>query len=239
MDDDRFRGSVIGGVYGTMLGSAVKGAPAELIQKLYPNGLHTIARGGNLRYTRISAIGLRYRHTPLHELYAAVSGNTHHATAFILAAAVAYLSKSDVNTFNTTYFMQHLEIIAHTDELKNRLHMISSNCELIRPIHDDWEAHFQTHDWKNELTFRYIIADKYQSNSVDALACALYAFCQHWETPEDVIKASVHYGGDTESVASMAGNLAFALHGDNAIPKSWTDSLAYEKEFVTKVFSSS
>ncbi len=31
------------------------------------------------------------------------------------------------------------------------------------------------------------------------------ALCWHWESPEDALAAAVHYGGDTDTVAAIAG----------------------------------
>lgn len=65
------------------------------------------------------------------------------------------------------------------------------------------------------------IADEFQIRATDAVACALRALTRHWADPEAAIIAAVHYGGDTDTIAAMAGALAGALHGAAWVPTRW------------------
>jgi hypothetical protein len=42
---------------------------------------------------------------------------------------------------------------------------------------------------------------------------------------QDTVVAAAHYGGDTDTIACMAGALVGALHGTAWLPASWTSSL--------------
>jgi poly(ADP-ribose) glycohydrolase ARH3 len=46
----------------------------------------------------------------------------------------------------------------------------------------------------------------FQIKATDAVAAAIWAMVAHWEgRPEDAIIAAVHFGGDTDTIACMAG----------------------------------
>jgi poly(ADP-ribose) glycohydrolase ARH3 len=46
----------------------------------------------------------------------------------------------------------------------------------------------------------------FQIKGTDAAAAAIWACVAHWEGPPvDAIIAGVHYGGDTDTIACMAG----------------------------------
>ena len=60
---------------------------------------------------------------------------------------------------------------------------------------------------------------------VDTLEAALWCVLTTDSYRECVLKA-VNLGGDTDTVADIAGGLAGALYGYDAIPKEWLDTLA-------------
>ena len=66
----------------------------------------------------------------------------------------------------------------------------------------------------------------FQIEATVAVASALWAFLDHFDSPELAIIGAVKIGGDTDTVASMCGALCGALHGGSAwMPKRWYDAL--------------
>lgn len=56
-------------------------------------------------------------------------------------------------------------------------------------------------------------------------SCALWAFVSNWNNPEQCLIDAVGLGGDTDTIAAIAGALAGALHGTHWIPKRWFNNL--------------
>lgn len=66
---------------------------------------------------------------------------------------------------------------------------------------------------------------------VDTLQAALWCFLTTDDYRDCVLKA-VNLGGDTDTVAAVAGGLAGLRYGADAIPDSWKQNLAKRKEIV-------
>jgi ADP-ribosylglycohydrolase len=54
---------------------------------------------------------------------------------------------------------------------------------------------------------------------------ALYCFLRHPHAYPDVIHQAVFAGGDTDTIACMAGALSGAFLGQGAIPLPWRESI--------------
>jgi hypothetical protein len=50
-----------------------------------------------------------------------------------------------------------------------------------------------------------MVAEEMQMKGSQAVACALWALCCFWHSPEDAVICSTHLGGYTHSVAAMTG----------------------------------
>jgi poly(ADP-ribose) glycohydrolase ARH3 len=59
----------------------------------------------------------------------------------------------------------------------------------------------------------------------EAVPAALYSFLRHAGTFPEVIAYAISLGGDTDTIASMAGALAGAHLGENAIPALWREQV--------------
>ena len=70
--------------------------------------------------------------------------------------------------------------------------------------------------------------EQFQIHAAEAVCCALWAFIRHCLEPEQCIIQAVSLGGDTDTVAAMAGALAGALHGTAWIPQRWYDNIENE-----------
>ena len=88
-----------------------------------------------------------------------------------------------------------------------------------------WAEYFSSKAWADELALSAAVAPGFQIAAVDAVAAALCALVCHWSHPEDAVVAAVHYGGDTDTIASMAGSLAGALHGSDWVPERWVRAI--------------
>jgi ADP-ribosylglycohydrolase len=58
---------------------------------------------------------------------------------------------------------------------------------------------------------------------------ALYCFLRHPESFARVIHEAIFLGGDTDTIACMAGALSGACLGAFAIPPHWTEAIREEK----------
>ena len=61
--------------------------------------------------------------------------------------------------------------------------------------------------------------------SHEAVPMALYCFLRHPNSYADVIHHAVFIGGDTDTIASMAGAISGAFLGDGAIPSHWSNAI--------------
>jgi poly(ADP-ribose) glycohydrolase ARH3 len=78
----------------------------------------------------------------------------------------------------------------------------------------------------------------------DSVPMALYCFLRHPNSYEQVIHEAVFIGGDTDTIASMAGAIAAAFLGEQAIPPRWLNavreercSVAYIRELADRLFA--
>jgi poly(ADP-ribose) glycohydrolase ARH3 len=67
----------------------------------------------------------------------------------------------------------------------------------------------------------------------EAVPMAIYCFLRHPHSYADVIRDAIFIGGDTDTIASMAGALAGALLGSRAIPEHWLAAVRDERYSTT------
>lgn len=196
---------------------------------------------------RISPLGLAFRHAPIPALHAAVSAallptHTHPeaiAGALAQAAAVAWLQAQGQQQHGTgpvallTYLRSTCGSYSADMDAKLDLQQgVAAGGGLTGAAHGDslcktgrWAEFFSSRSWADELALSGAVAPGFQIAAVDAVAAALCALVCHWSHPEDAVVAAVHYGGDTDTVASMTGALAGALHGCDWVPERWVAPL--------------
>ena len=58
---------------------------------------------------------------------------------------------------------------------------------------------------------------------------ALYCFLRHRDCFADCLHHAVFIGGDTDTIACMAGSLAGAYLGESAIPERWIGGIREEQ----------
>lgn len=83
--------------------------------------------------------------------------------------------------------------------------------------------------------FKNIPCNKIKSTGyvVDTLEAAIWCLLNTSSYEECVLKA-VNLGGDTDTVGAIAGGLAGALYGYDAIPKGWRNTLI-KREYIEKL----
>jgi poly(ADP-ribose) glycohydrolase ARH3 len=59
----------------------------------------------------------------------------------------------------------------------------------------------------------------------EAVPMALYCFLRHPRSYDDVIHEAVFAGGDTDTIAAMAGGLSGAFLGEGAVPRRWREAI--------------
>jgi poly(ADP-ribose) glycohydrolase ARH3 len=316
MSLDKFKGCILGGMCGDVLGATVEGANPDLIAKKYPNGLTRYEKHGPRPYgkytddsqmtiallksltrditcnpfdcaksyandfevhrgygetafrimqdlrngadykttatkylpggsyanggaMRIAPIGLVYANDQQNMLQAVKNALlcTHvHPDAidgaYIQALAVSLLYNTKLECFDTNSFLEKLEE-SSTSDLKFKIWYIKNKLHSVSRV-SDWTSYLNGPEWQQEIEIRNTVSERFQIKATDAVACSLLAFCTHWEQPEAAVIAAVHYGGDTDTVAAMTGNLAFALHGETKIPKEWLEHLE-NKDIATSL----
>lgn len=99
---------------------------------------------------------------------------------------------------------------------------------LVKTIRDpEWEERLRTvRDHLGHCDPRR--AAKAIGNDVRAthsVPLALWAFLTHPDNPVEVVRQCIRAGGDTDTIASMAGALAGARHGCSAWPSNWIGRL--------------
>lgn len=86
-----------------------------------------------------------------------------------------------------------------------------------------------------QSNFEFLTRDEIKSSGyiVDTLEAALWCLLTTNDYKECVLKA-VNLGGDTDTIAAIAGGLAGALYGYEAIPKEWLNTLA-QREYIEEI----
>jgi ADP-ribosyl-[dinitrogen reductase] hydrolase len=69
----------------------------------------------------------------------------------------------------------------------------------------------------------------------EAVPMALYCFLRHPDSYSQVIHDAVFIGGDTDTIASMAGAISGAFLGRDAIPADWCDAVREETHTVRAI----
>lgn len=202
----------------------------------YGGGAHTVLRalqtGANYRHTgrmvfpdgsyanggamRIAPVGLAYRHAESEVLHRAVEDAivcTHvHPEAidgaFVQSLAVAKLATTaDVPSLRATRLLRDLRDHARTGVMQEKLTAITESLD-------------------TDVSDEEVVGEVGNGlRASDAVACALWAVARYWKDPEDAVIRAVGLGGDTDTIAAMAGALLGALHGSAWIPARWYDSI--------------
>ena len=100
------------------------------------------------------------------------------------------------------------------------------------------KLYYQIVNGKNgipSVTEKVIVSDGYVVNTLVASIWCLLTTSNY----KDCVLKAVNLGDDTDTVAAIAGSLAGAFYGYNAIPQEWVDTLKkheYIEELCEKAF---
>jgi poly(ADP-ribose) glycohydrolase ARH3 len=203
-----------------ILGMLCEGADYRTMGRaVYPEGSY--ANGGAMR---IAPIGLAFRNADDRVLRQAVKAAllcTHvHPDAvdgaFVQARAVSELARlGSAAGWEVTEFLSDLRSRAERTVVKEKLRIVIE--VRTRNGSDD--------DLLSSVCTPNPYGKQFQIHAAEAVACALWAFACSPHEPEECIIRAVGLGGDTDTVATMAGALAGALHGTSWIPRRWFDAM--------------
>jgi len=177
---------------------------------------------GNGAAMRVAPIALYYHGAAaLHDKVAAASCVTHAHPVAIDAAAVLALSLSRLLALNSQRpFAPHIlitELIgnARTGQIRDKLEQIP-----------DLLASGLPHGQVAEIL-------GYGTAAHESLPFALYCFLAHPHEFMECVLCAVLNGGDRDTLGTMAGALAGALLGAEALPKAWLGKLKNRRHIET------
>ena len=183
---------------------------------------------GNGAAMRVAPVGVLY-HDDLEQLRSVAYGQsriTHvHELgmdgAAIQAYAVALAVNADPSSELDSYaFLKKLKDFTHNEVYKRKLEMA-------------WELLGET----NKRRVAREIGNGVEAyNSVPT---AIFCFLHNEGSFEDSVLYAVSLGGDTDTIAAMAGAISGAYHGDQAIPERWKSNLErgdYIEELAEKLW---
>jgi len=168
---------------------------------------------------RIGPVGLVFRHASDDVIYEAVqcaliATHVHPEavdSAFVIAKLVAVVVKLDnVENFSMLETVKNMKNLVKTDGMRKNIEYILGEAEQI--------------DNKIKVSDRDVlikITVDFQSKGIEAVACVLWCLINYWKNPEDCIIKCVELGGDTDTIACMAGYVLGSIHGYSWIPKRW------------------
>jgi poly(ADP-ribose) glycohydrolase ARH3 len=189
---------------------------------VYPEG--SFANGGAMR---IAPVGLAFRNAGDAVLRQAVESAllcTHvHPDAvdgaFIQAKAICELARTaNPARLDVGRLLSGLQSVAQRDVVREKLGIVISAL---------------SQNWSDEKLLTSVCTpneygQQFQIHAAEAVACALWAFACSPHEPEECIIRAVCLGGDADTVGTMAGALAGALHGNTWMPSRWFDQIENE-----------
>ncbi len=214
---------------------------AKNIQLGRPLSQVASSSGGNGTAMRVSPVGLFYRNDPqaLREAATRSSLLTHsHPGATIgaqaVALAVGYNSRTNEDFFHMDAFLTTVEDI-RLDPAPPQLAVYRKGLELVKK----WvfrgsldEAIRELGQLGVEAPFRFEKAEGKKfvhPYAISTVNCAFLVFLRHLADPERTFLDAVKAGGDTDTVAAIAGALAGSLYGYGRLPSKWRDSVWNKK----------
>jgi poly(ADP-ribose) glycohydrolase ARH3 len=179
---------------------------------------------GNGAAMRIAPVSLFYYDSPadLHNAVVKSSEITHaHVLgmegALLQAYAIAIALRSNpANSLDKTEFIRESYSIVKHDLYKQKLNTISALLD------------------KNSDQQSVIDALGNSIEAFNSVPIAIYSFLANIENFEDAVTYAVCLGGDTDTIAAMAGAISGAYLGMDAIPAQWLNHLE-NKEYIIKL----
>ena len=197
--------------YGTGTAAALhqirQGAPWSRVAAALFDGHGSLGNGGAMRVAPVGLVPGR----PLTVVAAAArrSAAVTHAHpqaqdgAAVQAVAVAIAARTAPDPVDPDALVAQLAVHAHTAEFRTALQRITA---LLRHGPD---PHRVAAEVGNDVT------------ALASVPAALAAYLCHPDDPAAAIRFAINLGGDTDTIAAMAGALSGARLGDGAVPAAW------------------
>lgn len=99
----------------------------------------------------------------------------------------------------------YLRVYVDPDSADPAVALLLLQMPQLKSSNESWQSYLRGPGWPVELAVSGQVAPGFQIKATDAVAAALWAVVSHWESPLDACVAAVHYGGDTDTIACMAG----------------------------------
>lgn len=197
----------------------------ELATAMFPHGSF-----GNGSAMRVAPVGLAYHRNlknlpavaiassrPTHSHYLAYQG----ATLMALAVATA-ASSAD---FSSEAFLRPMR-----SELDRCADLLQDTSEFRKAL-DEIEAGLKRQASCNEMAS--ILGT--DVTAAESVPMALYCFLRHPDSFMQVIHEAIFAGGDTDTIACMAGAISGAFFGASAIPARWLAAVREEGHTVSAI----
>ncbi len=214
---DIYRGYGIGTT--RVLEAIRKGADWNGVAKLSFGGQGSYGNGAAMR---ICPVGLLYYFNinKLSEIakFSSVITHTHEDAiegAILQAQAVALALKEELDNFSPKKFLKELMKITYSSQYEKKLNTINT---MLNSSPTDIEV-------INKLGNKI--------SAIESVPTAIYLFLKYYESGfKIIIKNAIKLGGDTDTIACMAGAIAGAFFGIDKIPKNWVQTVEENDFFI-------
>eukprot|EP00798_Chlamydomonas_sp_ICE-L_P019104 gene19103-25708_t len=128
--------------------------------------------------------------------------------AQVMAAAVVWLVKNDQSKSSPDELLQHLESVAKTDDMKEKLALIRSNLFQVGDIESSggYRKFFKSESWSLISTLlSRMTYHGYATAGTEAVAVALLAFVTSWSQPRQAVSISACLAGSAPVTSQMCG----------------------------------
>lgn len=213
-----------------------------------------VISAGNGAAMRIAPLGIYFHHDYDDLLQAIIDASllTHRdirgiAAAGLIAFTIAYTINHNLSAIDNEPFLTELKIFIRS--LEKRL-------TLDYPL-VVWEDFTVDQISKSVESLRHLLDNSYDEavNKLDTQAAALsndpeckhnhpfapgsvifslYLFIKLGHDPVKTLLTAVNGGGDTDTIAAMAGALCGALHGPHLFPRDWQDQLVNREQIYLR-----
>lgn len=194
--------------------AALSGQPWRTVAGELFDGAGSFGNGGAMRVAPVALLGRRLPQVLEWAQRSAQLTHTHplgRAGAAVQAAAVSLAISGDrARSLDPMEFLNRLQACDQHPELSSRLRRISYLLGDERPGR----------------------AARSLGNGIAALEsvpAAILAFLRNPDDPASVIEFAIRLGGDTDTVAAMAGAMAGARCGESALPAEWMQRVEHDR----------
>jgi poly(ADP-ribose) glycohydrolase ARH3 len=183
------------------------GVPWPDATRAFHQGLGSFGNGAAMRVAPVALAGTSLRHTAELARRSAIVTHAHkhgqHGAVCQAAAAYLALRSDPASPLAVPAFLQDLARVVHSGPWQEKFDRVAELARR-RP-----EPHHAASALGND------------ASALGSVPTALLAFLLHPDRPNDAIRYAIRVGGDTDTIAAMAGALAGARTGASALPVGW------------------